>query len=149
MIVRIAIASIAAGLILLVGGMFLSEGYSTRHGFLGSLPRMTIRLTADERNAQFIQVFRPSPDEGTFQIPASHAVAMGDAEISQVMEAFNAQQLGMPKPGYIYSFDGWTAQRGTRIPLGRTLAIASALVIVGAAMLVGVLVLRARPSQST
>lgn len=143
MISRLAIASIAIGLILLAGGMFLSEGYSAKHGFLGSLPKMKIRLIADERYARFSQVLKSDPvDEGILELPASYSVAMGDMEINQVAQAFEAQRLGSPKPGYIYSFNGWAVQRGTTIPLGPALAIASALVIVGAAVLVGARVQR-------
>lgn len=142
MIARFAVATIAIGLVLLAGGIFLSEGYSAKQGFLASLPKMKVRLAGDKRHAQFSQVLRTeakgdSADEGVlFQVPASYAVGMRDAELSQVAQAFDAQRLGPPKSGYVYSFSGWAVERGISLPLGPLLAVGSFLVIVGAVVVV-------------
>lgn len=142
MTVRLAIAILVAGLLLLSAGVFLSEGYSARRGFLESLPQMKVRLTADEKRARFGQVPLSYPAAGPLidfegamiQMPRP----MEDFEVRNVLEAYGAQRLAPAKPENKYLFEGWTIDtQGTTLPLGPVLALAAALIVIGAALLFG------------
>ncbi len=150
MIARFAIASVAAGLLLFAAGIFLSEGYSVKRGFLESLPRMKIRLSGDETHARFSQVLHseaPAGPGNTYQGEGMlNFPPMDDSDAVRVIDAFNKQHLGRAKAGHVFVFAGWVITPGKTLPLGPVLAIASALVIVGVALLVGA---RARHQQTT
>src|SRR5687768_14816154 len=125
MIGRFAIASIALGLLLLVGGIFLGEGYSAKRGFLESLPRMNVRLTANQQHAQFFEVLKSEAAVGPLIQFEGKLIQMryemGEAEVSRVLTSFDAQRLGGAKPEHKCFFAGWTVQPGTTIPLGPVL----------------------------
>lgn len=141
MIGRFAIAGIALGLLLFTGGVFLAEGYSAKRGFLESLPKMKVRLSPDVQYARFSQVLRSETAAGRLiefegrliQMPYE----MEDAEVIRVVAAFDAQRLGSARPEHQFFFDGWAVKPGINFPLGLVLAVGSALVIIGAAVLVG------------
>lgn len=142
MFARFSLVSIAVGLLLLVGGVFLSEGYSSKRGFLESLPKMKVRLTADEQHARFSQILLTDTANGLvvrfedklIQMP----YAMANSELSRIVKAFSDQKLGPPQPNHKYFFEGWwTVEPGMSIPLSVLLTAASALIIIGATVLVG------------
>jgi hypothetical protein len=141
MLSRLALASIAVGLLLSAAAILLSEGYSAKRGFLESLPKMTVRLTSDERRPQFSEVLQPGKGQGqVIQFEGKlvqMSYEMAELEIRRVLEAFDAQRLAKPKPNHMYLFEGWILRKGTTAPLGPVLALASALVIIGAAVLLG------------
>ena len=141
MIARIAIATIALGLLLLAAGTLLSEGYSAKRGFLESLPMMKVRLTTDEQVAQFFEVANSETAAGPLirfegKLVQMHREMEG-AEVNRVLESLVTQRLGAAKPEHKFLFAGWSVQPGTTVPLGPVLAIASALAIIGAAVLIG------------
>lgn len=148
---RIAISSIALGLLLLAGGVFLSEGYSAKRGFLESVSKMKVRLTADERRANLKAVPRSNPVlGGLVQLPYSPNPTEIDMfgeesliEMERVANSFDAHPFKVD-PEHRLLFLGWTTvqQSGITLRLGPVLAFASALIIIGVAVLAGALMRR-------
>ena len=109
-----------------------------------------MHLTSDQQHAQFFEVLKSETAAGPLiqfegkliQMPHE----MGEAEVSRVLTSVDVQRLGVAKPEHKFFFAGWAVQPGTTFPLGPVLAIASTLIIVGAAVLSGT---RLRSQQAT
>ena len=138
---RIAIAVTALGLLLFAGGLFLSEGYSAKRGLLESLPRMKVRITEDEKRARFSQIGKSETKAGPLIDFEGHLIQMPyqmeDFEVRRVLKAFDAQRIPAKTDHKVF-FEGWTVDtQGVTLPLRLVLALASALIIIGIAVLVG------------